>query len=101
MNMHASIDMKADLVALAYLHGMEGSFGTMAKQLLSKAIRKHIAEDLDPDERREFKQIRENVINEIQLAAQVAYERKNTLMAAKNQGRISGAIPPLPPEPEE
>jgi hypothetical protein len=52
-------ELRAQVVALAYLRGMNGSYAAIARDLLTKAVRQYISTELDPDEVNEYNRILE------------------------------------------
>lgn len=55
-----SFEMKCQIMALSYLRGSDGIYAPTARSLLQKMVNETIAE-LDPDERKDFLKILENV----------------------------------------
>lgn len=49
-------ELREKLIALAYLRGDEGEYAPMARDLMTEAVERFIG-DLDPQEKREFKEI--------------------------------------------
>jgi len=68
--------MREDLVALSYLRGEQGMYAPVTRQLLERAIRDYIVNDLTDDERKEFEGIKENVKNELMVSRMRRQERK-------------------------
>lgn len=80
-------ELREGLTALSYLVGDMGSYAPVARRLLTKALRDHIAE-LIPDERREFDQILVNVKTGLLLTRKARIDRERASRLAKKAQKI-------------
>jgi len=68
--------LRDKLVALAYLRGDLGAYAGITRQLLTRAVDKYIAEDLTPEELKEFNGILPNVHTELLMSRMKRQERR-------------------------
>jgi len=68
--------MREDLVALSYVRGDFGAYAGITRQLLARAIREYIANDLTDDERKEYNKIRQNVSTSLMMRRMELQDRQ-------------------------